>query len=116
VLHHLKNLSPRPEHHIVFAGFQVAGTRGAQMVAGAREVKIHGEMVPVRAEVSSLEGLSGHADADEILDWLRGFRAPPRRTFVVHGEPEAADALRFRIQHELGWRVEVPEHGSTVET
>lgn len=116
VLHHLKALAPHPQHHIVFAGFQVGGTRGALLVGGAREVKIHGEMVPVRAEVSGFEGLSGHADADEILDWLRGFRAAPRQTWVVHGDPAAADALRFRIQQELGWRVGVPEHGQVVES
>ncbi|EHR71939.1 putative exonuclease of the beta-lactamase fold involved in RNA processing [Burkholderiales bacterium JOSHI_001] len=115
VLHHLKALLPDERHHIVFAGFQVGGSRGANLVAGAREVKIHGEFVPVRAEVSHLEGLSGHADADELMAWLRALRQPPRQTFVVHGEPEASDALRRRIQDELGWAVRVPQHGQTVQ-
>ncbi len=115
VLHHLKALAPDGRHHIVFPGFQVGGTRGAKLIGGATEVKIHGEYVPVRAEVSHLEGFSGHADADELLDWLRGFEAPPERCFVVHGEPEAADTLRSRIQDELGWRVRVPEHCASVD-
>ncbi len=111
VLHHLKAMAPDPRHHVVFPGFQVGGSRGAKLVGGATEVKIHGEMVPVRAQVSHLEVFSGHADAGELMAWLRGFEAPPRQTFVVHGEPQAADALRCRIQDELRWRVRVPPHG-----
>ncbi len=114
VLHHLKAMAPVDKHHIVFAGFQVGGSRGARLVAGATDVKIHGEYVPVRAQVSQLEGFSGHADSDELVGWLRGFAKPPRQTFVVHGEPDAADALRVRIQDELGWRVRVPQHGATL--
>ncbi len=115
VLNYLQMMAPQPRHHICFAGFQVGGTRGAKMVAGAREVKIRGEFVPVNAEVSHLEGFSGHADCDELMAWLRHFRRPPRQTFVVHGEALAADALRSRIQDELGWAVRVPQHGETVE-
>ncbi len=116
VLHHLQAMAPNEHHHIVFPGFQVAGTRGARLVAGEREVKIFGEMVPVRAEVSHLEGFSGHADADELMQWLRGFERAPRHTFVVHGDPDATDALRFRIGNELGWRASVPPHAQTVES
>jgi metallo-beta-lactamase family protein len=115
VLHHLKSLAPDPRHHLVFPGFQVAGTRGAKIVAGASEIKIFGEMVPIRADVSHLEGFSGHADADELMAWLGRFERAPRHTFVVHGDPEATDALRFRIGHELGWRASVPPHAQTVE-
>jgi len=115
VLHHLQALAPDPKHHLVFPGFQVAGTRGARIVAGEREVKIFGEMVPVRAEVSHLEGFSGHADANELMAWLAHFAKPPRHTFVVHGDPDATDALRFRIGHQLGWRASVPPHAQTVE-
>ena len=111
VLNHLQALAPQPQHHIVFAGFQVGGSRGALMVAGARDIKIHGEYVPVRAQVSQLEGLSGHADASELMDWLRHIEHPPRQTFVVHGEPAASDALRQSIARELGWPVRVPPHG-----
>ncbi|HET7525402.1 MAG TPA: MBL fold metallo-hydrolase [Burkholderiaceae bacterium] len=115
VLHHLKTMAPDARHHIVLAGFQVGGSRGAQLLAGAREVKIHGQYVPVRAQVSALEGVSGHADADQILDWLRALRAPPRQTFIVHGEPDAADTLRRRIQDELHWSAHVPQHGAAVD-
>jgi metallo-beta-lactamase family protein len=115
VLHHLKAMAPVAKHHIVFAGFQVGGSRGARLVGGASEVKIHGEYVPVRAMVSQLEGFSGHADSDELMSWMRGLRQPPRQTLVVHGEPDASDALRIRIKDELGWKVRVPQHGETVE-
>ena len=115
VLHHLKAMAPEARHHIVFAGFQVAGSRGARLVGGETEVKIHGEYVPVRATVSHLEGFSGHADSEELMGWLRGFRKPPRQTYVVHGDPEASDALRLRIQEELGWSVHVASHGATVQ-
>jgi metallo-beta-lactamase family protein len=104
-------MAPDPRHHIVLAGFQVGGSRGAHLLAGAREVKIHGQYVAVRAQVSALEGVSGHADANQILDWLRALRRPPAQTFVVHGEADAADTLRLRIQDELHWRVRVPQHG-----
>ena len=115
VLHHLQALAPDARHHIVFAGFQVAGTRGARLLAGERELKIFGEMVPVRAEISHLEGFSGHADADELMQWMAGFERAPRHTFVVHGNPEATDALRFRIHNQLGWQASVPPHAQSVE-
>lgn len=115
VIHHLKHFVGDARNTILFSGFQAGGTRGALITSGARRVKIHGEYWPIRAEVANLHMLSAHADADEILAWLKGFRHPPRRTFVTHGEPAASDALRLRIQDELGWDVEVPEHGSTEE-
>nr|WP_297356271.1 MBL fold metallo-hydrolase [uncultured Caldimonas sp.] len=115
VLHHLKAMAPHAKHHVVFPGFQVPGSRGAKLVAGAREVKIHGEYVPVRAQVSHIEGFSGHADANELMRWLGGFQHAPQQVFVVHGEPSASDALRSRIQEELHWNVHVPEHRSTAK-
>jgi metallo-beta-lactamase family protein len=114
VLHHLKQYAPDPRNAILFTGYQAGGTRGAQMVAGADTVKIHGAYVPVRAEVHNLGMLSAHADADEILRWLKGFQRPPKRTFITHGEPNASDALRHRIEEELGWACTVPDHGSKV--
>ncbi len=114
VLHHLKSFAPDPRNTIVISGFQAGGTRGASIAEGAERVKIHGGWVPIRAEVARLDMLSAHADADEIMAWLGHFAAPPARTFVTHGEPEAADTLRFRIENELDWRVDVPEHGETV--
>ena len=115
ILHHLKSYVSDPRNTVLFTGFQAGGTRGAAMTAGAESVKIHGEQVPVRAEVLDLHMLSAHADVDEIMGWLRKFERPPRQTFVTHGEPEAADALRLRIQNELGWACAVPEHGQKVE-
>ena len=115
VLHHLKRYAPDARNTILFAGFQAGGTRGAAMVGGATNIKIHGEYVPVRAEVKNLEMLSGHADADELLRWLKGFRRSPRMTFIIHGEPVASDALRHRIEEELGWPCTVPEQNFGVE-
>jgi metallo-beta-lactamase family protein len=108
VLHHLKHYAPDTRNTILFAGFQAAGTRGAAMVAGSQQIKIHGQDVPIRARVENLEMLSAHADADEILRWLKAFRSPPRMTFITHGEPAASDALRRRIGEELGWACSVP--------
>jgi len=110
VLHHLEAFAPDPRNTILFVGFQAGGTRGAAMVSGADSVKIHGHYVPVRAEVVLLDSLSAHADYSEIMDWLGHFDAPPRQTFITHGEPPAADALRHRIEEQLGWNCWVPEY------
>lgn len=115
VVHHLKALAPNPSNTLLMPGFQAGGTRGAQIVAGVRSVRIHGEDVPIRAEVVPMQTLSAHADADEIMQWLRGFKRPPKHTFVVHGEPNASDVLRRRISLELGWSVSVPEYRNSVE-
>lgn len=114
VLHHLTAFAPDTRNTILFAGFQAGGTRGAAMLNGAEAVKIHGAYVPVRAEVAYIANLSAHADSAEILDWLGGFAAPPRQTFVTHGEPAAADALRHRIEERLNWVTRVPEHQERV--
>lgn len=110
ILHHLQALAPDPRNTVLLSGFQAGGTRGALIAGGAEKVRIHGIDVPIRAEVASLENLSAHADADEILQWLGNFRSPPRHTYIVHGEPDAADTLRRRIAAELGWSVSVAEH------
>ena len=114
VLHHLKAFAPDARNTILFSGFQAGGTRGAAMLSGAESIKIYGEYVPVRAEVATLDNLSAHADYAEIIDWLRHFDAPPRTTFITHGEPAAADALRHHIEEQLKWRVEVPDYLETV--
>ena len=115
ILHHLKNYAPDSRNTIVLAGFQAGGTRGAALRDGARELKIHGQYVPVRAEVVSLDMFSAHADREELMRWLGGFEAPPKMTFVVHGEPGASDAFRHSIQEKLGWSARVPEHLEKVE-
>lgn len=113
VVHHIKAFAPDHRNTILFAGFQAAGTRGAAMLGGAESVKIHGQYVPLRAEVAALDMLSAHADREEILGWLRGFEQAPRRTFVTHGEPVAADALRHAIEERFGWSVTVPDYRDT---
>ncbi len=115
VLHHLKALAPDPRNAIVFAGFQAGGTRGGRIVAGERSIRIHGEDVAVNAEVVSLPGMSAHADAEQIVQWLKTAPNPPRGIYLNHGEPAAADALRQRIERELGWPASVPRLGQSVE-
>jgi len=114
VVHHLKAFAPKSNNTILFAGFQAAGTRGAAMLDGAKEIKIHGEYVPVRASIASITNLSAHADYSEIITWLRGFEAAPKKTFIVHGEPVAADSMRRHIEEELHWHAEVPDYLETV--
>jgi metallo-beta-lactamase family protein len=115
VLHHLKAFAPDPRNSILFAGFQAAGTRGAAMVAGATSVKIHGQQVPIRAEVAQLDSLSAHADRDELLAWIGALPSAPQRVFVTHGEPVAADALRQAIEERHRWPSSVPEYRDAVE-
>lgn len=114
VVHHLKAFAPKSNNTILFVGFQAAGTRGAAMLDGAESIKIHGQYVPVRAGVEFISNLSAHADYSEILDWLGGFETPPKKTFIVHGEPVAADAMRKHIEEQLNWNVLVPEYLETV--
>ena len=115
VVHHLKAFASNPANTILFAGFQAAGTRGAAMLAGAESVKIHGQYVPVRAEVEVLSNLSAHADYEEVLAWLDHFDPPPVQTFITHGEPVSADALRHRIEERKRWRCKVPDYREQVD-
>ena len=110
ILHHLKVFAPDARNTILFAGFQAGGTRGDAMVNGATSVKIHGGYVPIKADVRNLHMLSAHADSEEILRWLGNFEAAPRWTFITHGEPAAADALRRKIEERLGWSCRVPDY------
>ena len=114
VLHHLEALGPDERNTIVLAGYQAAGTRGADLQAGKRTLRIHGADHPIRAEVVSLSGLSAHADADGLVRWARTMPRRPRRAWLTHGEPPAATALAGRLRGELGWDVEVAEHGRAV--
>lgn len=115
VLHHVRAFAPDPRNAIVLSGYQAGGTRGAALLGGARSIRIFGQDVPIKAEVVQLSGASAHADANEILDWLRTAPRPPRKVFVTHGEPDAADALRVRIERELGWAAEVPDYQDKVD-
>ena len=113
VVHHLKSFITDPKNLVLLAGFQAPGTRGGALVQGAKTLRMHGEEFPVRAEIGQLQSASSHADAEELLAWMRQLPTPPRGTFVTHGEPAASDALRARIERELGWRAEVPEYRGT---
>jgi len=113
IRHHLRYNLSRPECAIVFVGFQAEGTLGRRIVDGAQTVRFLGEEHAVRAKVYTIGGLSAHADRDALLGWLGGFRRPPRATWVVHGEPLAAHALRDEIERRLGWRAAVPALGQT---
>ena len=115
VLHHLKAFAPDPASTILLAGFQAGGTRGAAIAAGAPRVKIHGEYVPIRAEVVQVDNLSAHADQQGLLEWLGGLARPPKRVFVTHGEPGASDALRRLIGERFGWESTVPDYKEAVE-
>jgi metallo-beta-lactamase family protein len=115
VLHHLKQRLPDARTTVLLPGYQAAGTRGRALQEGARFVRIHGADVPVRAHVETLDGFSAHADRSEILTWLRGFERPPRHTYVVHGEPQAAEALATEVRARLGWTVTVAVDGMEIE-
>lgn len=114
VVHHLKAFVSDPKNTIFFTGFQAAGTRGASLVNGASEIKMHGNYIPVHAEIILEDSLSAHADYTEILDWLRHFKSPPREIFITHGEPIAADALRLKIEETFKFKCRVPEYLETV--
>jgi metallo-beta-lactamase family protein len=113
IKHHLKFNLPRPECTVIIAGFQAEGTLGRRLVDGARTVRIFREVVPVRADLYTLGGLSAHADRDALVDWLSRFRKPPGRTFVVHGEAQTALGFADLLREGMGWKVEVPEMGAS---
>jgi metallo-beta-lactamase family protein len=110
VLHHLIAFAPDPRNAIVLCGYQAGGTRGAALAAGSKQLRVFGQDVQVGAEVIQLAAGSAHADSNEILAWLRSSPKAPKKVFVTHGEPDAADALRARIEHELGWPAHFPEY------
>jgi metallo-beta-lactamase family protein len=115
VVHHIEAFAPLPANTLLFVGYQALGTRGAALVGGARSVRMHGRWVSVRAEVASLEGMSSHADRDELLAWLGALPTPPRHVYVTHGDPAAADSLRQAIEEQLKWPSSVPEYQESVD-
>lgn len=114
VIRHLARLLPDQRNGVVFVGFQAAGTPGRALVEGAEEIQLGDKIVPVRASVASIRGLSAHADGPELVAWLRRWRRAPERTYVVHGEPAAASAMATRITSGLGWKAEVAALDATV--
>jgi metallo-beta-lactamase family protein len=114
ILHHLKRLLPDPKTTVLFVGYQAAGTRGRLLRDGATEIKMLGMTVPVKATIMISDAYSAHADREEILRWLGGFTRPPGMTYIVHGEADAASALRAAITSRLGWEAAVAEDGQRV--
>ncbi|UOQ96507.1 MBL fold metallo-hydrolase [Hymenobacter sp. 5317J-9] len=115
IVHHLHHRLPRPTDTVLLIGYQAEGTRGRRLLAGEREIKMFGELVPVRCRVEHLDGFSAHADRQELLRWLDQFQAPPQRTFVVHGEPPAAESLAATLRQRHWPQVEVPEYLESVQ-
>lgn len=115
VLHHLAAGLPDPRNTVLFVGFQAVGTRGRDLIEGAHQVKMFGQWVPVHARIEKLNAMSAHADAGEVIRWLRTFPKAPGITYLVHGEPPAQVALKARIERELGWNVHIPEYLETVD-
>lgn len=108
ILHHLEHRLPHTENTVLFVGYQAEGTRGRAILNGNTTIKIHGQQIPVNAKIESISGFSGHADYKEILAWLMGFNRPPSKTFIVHGEPDASQAMADKIKERLGWTVAIP--------
>jgi metallo-beta-lactamase family protein len=115
VLHHLKAILPDPRNTALLVGFQAEGTRGRRLEDGEKTLRIHGVEVPVNAHVEKIDSMSAHADSQEILRWLRGFSGAPKRTFLVHGEPTAMQALDASIKKALGWNTHMPQWKERVE-
>jgi metallo-beta-lactamase family protein len=109
IQHHLIQRLPDPRNTVIFIGFQAPGTRGFTIKSGAPEVKIFGQIIPIRAQVATLEQFSDHADTPELLEWLHTFTAKPATTYLVHGEPDASSQLRDTMTKELGWNVQVAQ-------
>ncbi len=114
VLHHLQERLTDERTTVVLAGYQAAGTRGRALQDGARHVRIFGQNIPVRASIETLDGLSAHADREEIMRWLSAFERPPRQVYVVHGEPHAAEGLVGTVREHLGWNIQAAKDGAIV--
>lgn len=115
VVHHLKSLLPDHRNSIVFAGYQATGTRGQAIVAGAATTKIHGQEIPVKAQIHNVEGLSAHSDYSETIRWLSNLNEIPQQVYVTHGEETASDTMRKHLRDKFNCSVRVPELGETVK-
>jgi len=109
IQHHLAQRLPDPRNTVIFIGFQAPGTRGFTIKSGAPEVKIFGEIIPIRAQIAALEQFSDHADTPELMQWLHTFPKKPGTTYLVHGDPDASSQLRDTMAKELGWNVQVAQ-------
>lgn len=115
VKHHVVNNIRRPESTILFVGYQAEGTPGRILLDGAQEVRLLGQIHPVRAHIEKIDGFSAHADCDGLLDWLADIRVPPRCVFVTHGEEKAANSFADLLKESTGWNIKVPQYKETVE-
>jgi metallo-beta-lactamase family protein len=115
ILHHLKLRLPDERNTVLFVGYQAVGTKGRRLVEGEKEVKIHGEWIPVKAHVTQVSGLSAHADAGELLAWLSRREKEPEQVYLIHGEPAAQEAFAERLHKEFGWDAAIPDLGETIQ-
>lgn len=115
VVHHLANRLPDKRNTVLLVGYQADGTRGRALLNGDKKLKIHGQLVPVRAEIASISGLSAHGDQRDLLRWLSGFRRAPRRAFLIHGEDDGLNGLSDQVRENLKWPVHIPNHLERVE-
>ena len=111
ILHHLKHNLWRPESSILFVGFQAEGSLGRRLLNGAKKVRVMGEEIGVRARIHNLDGLSAHADREDILQWLSEFKVKPSLAFLVHGEPDSARALQGLLAEKLQLKTFIPRYG-----
>ncbi|PJD94401.1 MAG: MBL fold metallo-hydrolase [Legionella sp.] len=110
VIHHIRHFAPNFKNTILFSGFQVGGTRGDRMIRGEKEIKMFGKMIPIRAEIAQIDNISAHADSSEMLDWLANLKKAPRQLFITHGETEAAQALKAKIEQQFQWKCDIPSY------
>lgn len=115
ILHHIRRFAPDHRNTIIFCGFQAGGTRGDRMVRGETEIKMFGQLVPVRAKVVQLHNTSAHADYQEMLQWLSHIRKTPRKIFITHGEKAAAESLKEKIETQFHWNCVIPEYLHSIE-
>lgn len=115
ILHHLKVFLTNPENTVILTGYQDPGTRGDRLQRGESEIKIHGQMIPVRAKIVAMNSLSAHADYEEMLDWLKHFKSPPKKVFITHGDEVSCLSLKAKIEKRFGWKCIVPDYMQTEE-
>lgn len=114
ILHHIKTYASDSKNTLLFTGYQSIGTRGAEITSGASQIKIHGQLVPIQAEVIALHNLSAHADAEELLKWAQHFQHPPKTVFLTHGEQDSREAFGKILKERLGWRYHIPQYQETI--
>ena len=110
ILNHLYHRLPRAQDTLLFVGYQAKGTRGRRILEGEPTIRIFGQDVPVKCQMEVLDGLSAHADKEELFQWMRGIKNTPKMTFIVHGEPSEADPFAQSIRETLGWNVSIPDY------